>query len=102
MARRLCLDERARIEAMAQAGFGAGEIAVRLGRHRSTVHREVARGGGPQQYGAGDAQQSAGPSHRPSTSRSPARSTPMATYTGRLATCASRTLTTIASIKSTG
>ena len=59
MARRLCLDERARIEAMVQAGFGAGEIAVRLGRHRSTVHREVASGGGPQQYGAGDAQQSA-------------------------------------------
>ena len=66
MARRLCLDERARIEAMAQAGFGAGEIAVRLGRHRSTVHREVARGGGPQQYGAGDAQQSAdGRARRP-------------------------------------
>ena len=66
MVRRLCLDERARIEAMAQAGFGAGEIAVRLGRHRSTVHREVARGGGPQQYGAGDAQQSAdGRARRP-------------------------------------
>ena len=43
-----------------------------------------------------------GPSHRPSTSRSPAKSTPMATYTGRLATWASRTLTTMASINSTG
>ena len=59
MARRLCLDERARIEAMAGAGFGAGEMAQQLGRHRSTVQREVARGGGPQRYRAVGAQQSA-------------------------------------------
>ena len=44
----------------------------------------------------------AGPSRRPSTSLSPAMFTPMATYTGRLATCEPRTLTTIASINSTG
>ena len=43
-----------------------------------------------------------GPSHRPSTSRSPAKLTPMATYTGRLATWAPRTFTVIASINSTG
>ena len=42
MARRLCLDERARIDAMAQLGLGAGETARRLGRHRSTVQRELA------------------------------------------------------------
>ena len=59
MARRLCLDERARIEAMAGAGFGAGEMAQQLGRHRSTVQRELARGGGPQRYRAVGAQQSA-------------------------------------------
>ena len=59
MARRLCLDERARIEAMAGAGFGAGEMAQQLGRHRSSVQREVARGGGPQRYRAVGAQQSA-------------------------------------------
>ena len=60
MARRLCLDERARIEAMAQAGLGAARIARCLGRHRSTVQRELARGGGPQEYRAGFAQQAAG------------------------------------------
>ena len=37
MARHLCLYERARVEAMAQAGFGAAEVAERLGRHRSTT-----------------------------------------------------------------
>ena len=60
MARRLCLDERARIEAMAQAGLGAARIARCLGRHRSTVQRELARAGGPQEYRAGFAQQAAG------------------------------------------
>ena len=59
MARRLCLDERARIEAMAQVGVGAGEMARQLGRHRSTVQRVLARGGGPQRYRAVGAQQSA-------------------------------------------
>jgi len=42
-----------------------------------------------------------GPSQRPSTSRSPSRLTPMATYTARLATCASLTLIMIASISTT-
>ena len=56
MARRLCLDERARIEAMAQAGLGAARIARCLGRHRSTVYRELGRNGGPGGYGAGAAQ----------------------------------------------
>ena len=60
MARRLCLDERARIEAMARAGLGAARIARCLGRHRSTVQRELARAGGPQEYRAGFAQQAAG------------------------------------------
>ena len=60
MARRLCLYERARIEAMAKAGFGAGEIAQRLGRHRSTLQRELARGGGPQGYRAEAAHKAAG------------------------------------------
>ena len=60
MARRLCLDERARIEAMARAGLGAARIARCLGRHRSTVQRELARAGGPQEYRADFAQQAAG------------------------------------------
>ena len=66
MARRLCLEERARIEAMAQAGFDAAEIAGRLGRCRSTVQREMARNGGPRGYRAGDAPRSAdGRARRP-------------------------------------
>ena len=56
MARRLCLDERARVEAMAQAGLGAAQIAQRLGRHRATVYRELGRNGGPGGYDAGAAQ----------------------------------------------
>ena len=58
MARRLCLDERARIEAMAQAGLGAARIARRLGRHRTTVQRELGRGG-PGGYDAEAAQAAA-------------------------------------------
>ena len=50
---------RARIEAMAQAGFCPREIAGQLGWHRSTIQRELARGGDPQQYRAGDARRSA-------------------------------------------
>ena len=52
MARRLCFEERARIEAMAQAGLGAAQIAQRLGRHRATVYRELGRNGGPGGYDA--------------------------------------------------
>ncbi len=39
------------------------------------------------------------PAHNPRTSFSPARVTPIAAYMGRLATCPSRTLTMIASMK---
>ena len=37
MARRVCFEERARIEAMTAAGLRAAHIAQRLGRHRATV-----------------------------------------------------------------
>ena len=53
MARRLCFEERVRIEAMAQAGVGAAEAARRLGRHLVTVQRELGRNGGPGGYGRG-------------------------------------------------
>ena len=56
MARRLCFEERVRIEAMAQAGVGAAEAARRLGRHPVTVQRELGRNGGPGGYGAEAAQ----------------------------------------------
>ena len=56
MARRLCFEERVRIEAMAQAGVGAAEAARRLGRHLVTVQRELGRNGGPGGYGAEAAQ----------------------------------------------
>ena len=38
----LGLEERCRLRLM-EMGFGFGEIARRLGRHRSTIHREVVR-----------------------------------------------------------
>ena len=47
MARRLCFEERVRIEAMAQAAVSAAEAARRLGRHPVTVQRELRRNGGP-------------------------------------------------------
>ena len=56
MARRLCFEERARIEAMAQAGVGAAEAARRLGRHPVTVQRELGRNKGPGGYDAEAAQ----------------------------------------------
>ena len=56
MARRLCFEERVRIEAMAQAGVGAAEAARRLGRHLVTVQRELRRNGGPGGYDAEAAQ----------------------------------------------
>lgn len=43
MAKRLTSDERARIE----AHRAAGDIVELIGRHRSTVYRELSRGGGP-------------------------------------------------------
>ena len=56
MAQRLCFEERARIEALNAAGFDASEIAVSLGRHPTTVQRELARGGGACGYEAKAAQ----------------------------------------------
>ena len=56
MTRRLCFEERARIEAMAQAGISAAEAARRLGRHPVTVQRELRRNGGPGGYDAEAAQ----------------------------------------------
>ena len=46
MAQRLSSDERARIEAIRAAGASVDDTARRLGRHRSTVYRELERGGG--------------------------------------------------------
>ncbi len=43
MAARLSLDERVFIESSLGAGRGVADVARRLGRDRSTVHREVAR-----------------------------------------------------------
>ena len=43
MAQRLSSEERARVEAMTAAGVGVKETAWRLGRHCSTVYRELAR-----------------------------------------------------------
>ena len=50
MAQRLCFGERSRIEAMREAQLSVDEIAERLGRHRSTVYRELDRGGGLDGY----------------------------------------------------
>ena len=59
MAQRLSFDERARIEAMRQAGVSTAETARRLGRDPSTIHREVKRAGGSGGYDAVSAQASA-------------------------------------------
>ena len=56
MARRLCFEERVRIEAMAQAGVSAAEAARLMGRHPVTVQRELRRNGVPGGYDAGAAQ----------------------------------------------
>src|SRR5512134_2510828 len=39
----LSLEERCRLRSLMEMGFSVGEIARRLGRHRSTIHREVVR-----------------------------------------------------------
>ena len=44
MAQRLSFDERARVEAMSAAGVSVATAARCLGRHRSTVYRELRRG----------------------------------------------------------
>jgi transposase, IS30 family len=37
------LEERCRLRGLMEMGLGIGEIARRLGRHRTTIHREIAR-----------------------------------------------------------
>ena len=39
----LDLEERCRLRGLMEMGLGIGEIARRLGRHRTTIHREIAR-----------------------------------------------------------
>lgn len=56
MASRLGLDERVRIEAGIRADESFEAIAAALGRHRSTVAREVGAGGGRDAYRAVQAQ----------------------------------------------
>ena len=46
MAQRLCFVERVRIEEMVRAGLSSVEVAECLGRHPTTVQRELARGAG--------------------------------------------------------
>ena len=52
MAQRLGSEERVRVDEMARAGVDVDEMARRLGRHRSTLHRELKRGGGRCGYDA--------------------------------------------------
>ena len=56
MAARLSFDERCVISAMVGVGASAGQIADELGRHSSTVRREINRAGGRGVYRAEDAQ----------------------------------------------
>ena len=59
MAQRLSFEERARVDAMTTVGVSVAEAARRLGRHRSTICRELDRGRGPGGYGAESAQAAA-------------------------------------------
>lgn len=40
---RLTAEERCKIETLKQAGFNASKIAVELGRHKTSIYRELAR-----------------------------------------------------------
>ncbi|MFF0446673.1 MarR family transcriptional regulator [Streptomyces sp. NPDC004609] len=57
---RLTHDDRRRIASALSEGLGYAEIARRLGRPTSTVSREVARNGGPGEYGADPAHRATG------------------------------------------
>ena len=59
MAQRLSSEERVRVDEMARAGVDVDEMARRLDRHRSTVHRELKRCGGRCGYDAEAAQAAA-------------------------------------------
>ena len=59
MAVRLSLDERVFVESSLGVGCGVADVAQRLGRDRSTVHRELARCGGRAGYDARAAHASA-------------------------------------------
>jgi IS30 family transposase len=52
MAARLSLDERVFIESALGAGRSVADVARRLGRDRSSVHRELVRCGGRADYDA--------------------------------------------------
>ena len=52
MAQRLSSEERARIEVMIAAGVSVAEMAWRLGRDPSTIHREIKRNSTPAGYDA--------------------------------------------------
>lgn len=57
--RQLRLDEREEISRGIAAGYSPARIAAGLGRHRSTVGREIARNGGSERYRAGQAERAA-------------------------------------------
>ena len=50
MAQRLSFEERVWIEEMRASVVGGGEVARRLGRHPSTVYRELGRAAAPDYY----------------------------------------------------
>ena len=89
MAQRLSFDERARVEAMSAAGVSVATAARCLGRHRSTVYRELRRGRRGGVYDAEAAQAAAQQSPArwaisgPSASAPPPRVTAASPATGR-------------------
>ena len=67
-------DERIEIYAMGQAGNSIREIAKALGRHRSTINREINRNAGQKGYRPKQAQKKA--LHRRLTARKAVKMTP--------------------------